>query len=131
MQEKHWTPAHLSSQSPSKESSESMFSFSAASSLPPLRWGIPYVYGSTVMLQQISSLLSDGGGCHSRQDDSPSLPADKLHPGCPDLLLTLEGATDPVSFNSLSLDSRNVEELVFSTECEFRCTDWSCMILKI
>ena len=55
MQEKHWTPA----QSPSKESSESMFSFSAASSLLPLRWGIPYVYGSTVMLQQISS-MEDG-----------------------------------------------------------------------
>ncbi|CAB1335233.1 unnamed protein product, partial [Coregonus sp. 'balchen'] len=56
-EEKHRTPAHLSSQSQSKESSESMFSFTSASSLPPLRWGVPYVYGSTAMLQQISSLL--------------------------------------------------------------------------
>ncbi|XP_064809819.1 uncharacterized protein LOC135525829 isoform X3 [Oncorhynchus masou masou] len=45
--------------------------------------------------------LLPGGWCHSRQDDSPSLPGDILHPGCPDLPLTLEGATDPVSFNSL------------------------------
>ncbi|CAB1330942.1 unnamed protein product [Coregonus sp. 'balchen'] len=115
-EEKPWTPAHLSSQSLSKESSESMLSFTSAPTLHRLRRGIPYVYGSTVMLQRISSLLSDRGQCQNRQGDSPSPPADILLPDCPDRTLTLEGATDPVSFNSLSKDSMEVEELAFSTE---------------
>lgn len=123
MQEKPWTPAHLSSQSLSKESSESIFSFTSSPSLPCLRPGIPYVIGSTAMLQRISSLLSDRGRCQNSQGDSPSPPEDILLPDYPDRTLTLEGATDPVSFNSLSKDSMEVEELAFSTECEFRCTD--------
>ncbi|XP_031684808.1 uncharacterized protein LOC116374695 [Oncorhynchus kisutch] len=114
--EKPWTPAHLSSQSLSKETSESMFSFTSSPSLPCLRPGIPYVYGSTVMLQRIPSLLSDRGRCQNSQGDSPSPPADILLPDYPDRTLTLEGATDPVSFNSLSKDSMEVDELVFSTE---------------
>ncbi|XP_029900502.1 uncharacterized protein LOC115354306 isoform X3 [Myripristis murdjan] len=108
--------AHISSfksQSMDDLSSNSFSSFTSASSLPLLRQDHPYVYESTLTLQRISALLTDGEN-ESREEESRAASDSDASPECPDLTATLDGTTDLVSLNSSSKDS--MEELVLSVE---------------
>lgn len=111
------------SPSASVGSPDSASSFASASSLFHMRWERPCAYESTVTLQQISALLGSEAGldCCSVQEEESRSSSAQTPPGCPDLTLTLEGAEDHFSFNSLGRDS--VEELVFSSDCESSCTE--------
>ncbi|XP_070834668.1 uncharacterized protein [Chaetodon trifascialis] len=109
------TPEHISS---SEEHSESVSSFTSASSWPLLRRDRPYVYESTVTLQRISSLLTDGGN-HSREEeddeeDSRTPSSIDFLPDCPELTVTLDGATDPIFLSNLNKGA--LVELVLSAD---------------
>ncbi|KAL0969078.1 hypothetical protein UPYG_G00222360 [Umbra pygmaea] len=106
-EEDPWRPARLSSHSPSQERSTSVSSVSSSSQ---------HESRSTALLQRVSFFLSEREQRRDRQDDSPSPPADMHLLGCPDSPRTAEGATDPVSFNSLSKPSMDVDETVVSTQ---------------
>ncbi|XP_035023722.1 uncharacterized protein LOC118116278 isoform X3 [Hippoglossus stenolepis] len=82
--------------------SESVSSFTAASSLPLLRRGRPHVYESTLTLQRISSLLTDSENQSVGDDEEESRPPSSVDvlPDCPELLLTPDGATDLLSHSN-------------------------------
>lgn len=111
------SPEHSSSSE--DLSYESVSSFTSASSLPLLRRDRPYVYESTLTLQRISSLLTDGENQSREEEDeeeedsrAPSS-ADAL-PDCPELTVTLDGATAPIFLSNLNKDA--LAELVLSAE---------------
>lgn len=111
-------PKHISSSV--DLSSESVSSFTSASSLPLLRRDRLYVYESTLTLQRISSLLTDGEN-QSREEededkDSRSPSSTDALPGCPEQTVTLGGSTDPIFFSNLKKDA--LVELVLSAEGE-------------
>ncbi|XP_044022121.1 uncharacterized protein LOC122861577 isoform X2 [Siniperca chuatsi] len=118
-------PEHISSSE--DLNSESVFSFTSASSLPLLRRDRPYVYESTMTLQRISSLLTDGEN-QSREEedeeDSRTPSSNDGFPDCPELTVTLDGATAPISLSNLNKDAlvlspeegEDVKKDVFSSE---------------
>lgn len=110
------SPQHVSSSS-ENPNSESVSSFTSASSVPPLlRRDCPHVYDSTLTLQRISSFLTDGenqSGEDEEEDSRTPSSADDL-PDCPEPTGTPDGATDPVFFCNLNKDA--LEELVLSAE---------------
>lgn len=90
--------------------SESVSSF--ASSPPPLNWTPRYVYKSTLTLQRISSLLTDGetqsGDEEDEERDNRTPTPVVTSPDCPKVIVTLDGATEPVhlfSFGEVTLSS--------------------------
>ncbi|XP_041810446.1 protein ELYS-like [Chelmon rostratus] len=109
------SPEHMSS-----SEDDSVSSFTSASSLPLLRRDRPYVYESTLTLQRISSLLTDGES-HGREEedeeDSRTPSSTDALPDCPEVMLTLDGATDPIFFSTLNKGT--LVELVLSAEEEF------------
>lgn len=110
------SPEHISSSE--DLSYESVSSFTSASSLPLLRRDRPYVYESTLTLQRISSLLTDGENQSREEEDeeedsrAPSS-ADAL-PDCPELTVTLDGTTAPIFLSNLNKDT--LAELVLSAD---------------
>lgn len=98
-------------------SSESTSSFTSASSLFLLGRGRPYVYESTLTLQRISSLLTDGEK-QSKDEEDESRPPSSVGvlPDCRELVVTPDGATDPPSLCNLNDDI--VVELLLSAEGE-------------
>ncbi|KAL3049165.1 hypothetical protein OYC64_008607 [Pagothenia borchgrevinki] len=73
-------------------SSENISSFTSACSLPLLRRDGPYKYRSTVTLQRISSLLTDGENPSSEEEEEEESTTSLPH--CPEM--TADGATDPI-----------------------------------
>ncbi|KAG7238537.1 hypothetical protein INR49_030810 [Caranx melampygus] len=96
-------------------SSESASSFTSASSLFLLRRGHPYVYESTLTLQRISSLLTDGEK-QSREEEDESRPPSSVGvlPDCRELVVTPDGATDPPFLCNMNDDV--VVEMLLSAE---------------
>ncbi|XP_060919549.1 protein ELYS-like [Labrus mixtus] len=88
--------------------SESLSSFTSASSLPLLSWGAPYVFKSTLTMQRISSLLADGenqsGDEEDVERDSRTPSSAEALPSCSEMMVTLDGATHPVLLSSLDKD---------------------------
>ncbi|KAF3844842.1 hypothetical protein F7725_008005, partial [Dissostichus mawsoni] len=74
-------------------SSENISSFTSASSLSLLRRDGPYEYRSTVTLQRISSLLTDGENPSSEEEEEEEESRTSL-PHCPEM--TADGATDRI-----------------------------------
>ncbi|XP_018545495.1 uncharacterized protein LOC108892440 isoform X2 [Lates calcarifer] len=97
-------------------SSEATSSFTSASSLPLLRRGRPHVFESTLTLQRISSLLTDGETQSNEDEEEESRPPSStgMLPHCPELVLTPDGATDPISLSNL--DKVVLVELLLSAE---------------
>lgn len=107
------SPEHISS------TEESVSSFTSASSLPLLRRDRPHVYESTLTLQRMSSLLTDGENQSREEEDeeeedsrTPSSTDDLLY--CPEVTVTLDGATDPIFPSNSNKDA--LVELVLSAE---------------
>ncbi|XP_071355139.1 uncharacterized protein [Trachinotus anak] len=100
----HEIQRHISSSE--DQSSESVSSFTSASSLFLLRRDRPYVYQSTVTLQRISSLLTDGENQSMDDEEEKSRPPSSVGalPDCPEMIVTPDGTTDPVSFSNLNKD---------------------------
>ncbi|KAM3595178.1 uncharacterized protein V6R79_019524 [Siganus canaliculatus] len=93
---------HVKQQLQSPENISSSYEdISSASSLPLRKWDHPYVYKSTLTLQRISSLLSEESQSQKEEDSRSSSSIEAL-PGCPELTLTLDGATYPISLSSLN-----------------------------
>ncbi|XP_062296867.1 uncharacterized protein LOC134001318 [Scomber scombrus] len=115
------TPEHVSSsESPLVEdlSSESVSSFTSASSLPLLRQEHPYVYQSSLTLQRISSLLTDGEN-ESREEEEEEVESTTSSSvgvllDCSELAVTLDGTTDSISLSNLNKDI--LVELMLSGE---------------
>lgn len=116
-----------SSESPLVEdlSSESVFSFTSASSLPLLRRDRPFVYQSTLTLQRISSLLTDGENQSREEEEEEEEEDESRTPSSVDVLLdcseltaTLDGTTDPISLSNLNKDI--LVELMLSGEGKCR-----------
>ncbi|KAM6968618.1 uncharacterized protein LKV04_017475 [Tautogolabrus adspersus] len=89
--------------------SESLSSFTSASSLPLLSWGPPYVFKSTLTMQRISSLLNDG---ENQSGDEEDVKRDNRTPSstealasCSGMMVTLDGATHPILPSSLNKDA--------------------------
>ncbi|KAM7375832.1 hypothetical protein PAMP_005599 [Pampus punctatissimus] len=116
------TPEHMSSSvSPPGEelSSKSGTSFTSASSLPLLRRDRPHVYQSTLTLQRMSSLLTDGENQsreeeEEEEEDSRTPSSVDVLLDCPEATVTLDGATDPISLSNLDKDI--LVELMLSGE---------------
>ncbi|XP_036981411.1 uncharacterized protein LOC119034480 isoform X3 [Acanthopagrus latus] len=103
--------------SPSEDlSTESVSSFTSASSLPLLRRQRCHIYESTLTLQRISSLLNDEENQSKGDEEEDSRTPSPFHalPECPELMLTLDGATDPIFLSNLDNDA--VAGLVLSAE---------------
>ncbi|CAJ1073669.1 uncharacterized protein LOC119504273 isoform X2 [Xyrichtys novacula] len=98
--------------------SESVSSITPPSSLPLLSWDPLYMYESTLTLQRISSLLTDGEK-HSEdeedeeRDNSTPTSVEAL-PECPEVIVTLDGATKPVYLSCL--DKKALNDMVFSAK---------------
>ncbi|KAG7466312.1 hypothetical protein MATL_G00163500 [Megalops atlanticus] len=108
---------HTHSVSQDSCSEESVSSFTTASTSPsPFRQDVqPEVGSSWVQQPDLPTRLSDGECLDGPEENSgygsePCMEDTAL--GCPDLMLTLEGATRPVTVNSLSKE--NVEDVGFS-----------------
>ncbi|XP_047467352.1 uncharacterized protein LOC125023864 isoform X2 [Mugil cephalus] len=92
-------------------SSESASSFTSASSLPLLKRDRPRVYESTLTLQRMSSLLTDGENGEEEEEEEEEDEASGTSsstgalPDCPELILTPDGATDPVSLSGWNKDN--------------------------
>lgn len=95
-------------------SSESVSSFTSASSLPLVKQDCPHVYKSTMTLQRISSLLTDGENQSREDEDSKTPSSTDAVPDCPEQTQMLDGATDPIFFRNLSNEA--LVELVLSAE---------------
>ncbi|KAM7403022.1 hypothetical protein PAMA_003784 [Pampus argenteus] len=117
------TPEHMSSSvSPLGEelSSQSGSSFTSASSWPLLRRDRPHVYQSTLTLQRMSSLLTDGENQsreeeeEEEEEDSRTNSSVDVLLDCPEATVTLDGATDPISLSNLDKDI--LVELMLSGE---------------
>lgn len=98
-------------------SSESVSSFTSASSLPLLRLDCAYVYKSTLTLQRMSSLLNDRENHSWEEEDeedrrTPS--SIEAFPDCAELTVTLDGTTTPIFLSNLNKDA--LVELVLSAE---------------
>ncbi|XP_023273001.1 uncharacterized protein LOC111663153 [Seriola lalandi dorsalis] len=108
------THRHISSSE--DQSSESVSSFTSASSLFLLRRGHPYVYESTLTLQRISSLLTDGENQSRDGEEEESRPPSSVGvlPDCPEMIVTPEGAADPMSLSNFNKDV--LVELLLSAE---------------
>ncbi|XP_042244671.1 uncharacterized protein LOC121881098 [Thunnus maccoyii] len=124
------TPEYISSsESPLVEdlSSESVSSFTSASSLPLLRQDRPYVYQSTLTLQRISSLLTDGENQsreeeeeeEGEEEESRAPSSSDVLIDCPEPTVTLDGTTDLNSLSNLNKDS--LVELMLSGEEKMAC----------
>ncbi|XP_051252076.1 uncharacterized protein LOC127361465 isoform X2 [Dicentrarchus labrax] len=110
------SPDHISSSE--DLSPESVSSFTSASSLPLLRRERPYLYESTLTLQRISYLLTDGEDQSREEEDEEEdsrTPSSVDHfPDCPELPATLDGATEPIFLSNLNKDT--LVELMLSAE---------------
>ncbi|XP_030299185.1 uncharacterized protein LOC115597438 isoform X3 [Sparus aurata] len=95
---------------------ESVCSFNSASSLPLLRRQRCHIYESTLTLQRISSLLNDEENQSRGDEEEDSRTPSPFHalPDCPELMLTLDGATDPIFLSNLDKDA--LVGLVLSAE---------------
>ncbi|XP_054469243.1 uncharacterized protein LOC129103024 [Anoplopoma fimbria] len=116
------SPGHISSSGDLR--SESVSSFVSASCLPLLRQDHTYVYESTLTLQRISSLLTDGENQSGEEEEeveeesrNPSS-VDALK-DCPEQTMTLDGATDSIFVSNLNKDI--VVQLVLSAEEKMAC----------
>ncbi|XP_069391818.1 uncharacterized protein [Paralichthys olivaceus] len=120
---------HMHSSSCEDLTSESVSSFTTASSLPLLRRARPHVYESTLTLQRISSFLTDNENQSVGDDEEESRPPSSVDvlPDSPELLLTPDGATDLVSHSNWNKgvsaervlsaeEGEQVETNVFSSE---------------
>ena len=117
--------------SPSEDlSTESVSSFTSASSLPLLRRQRCHIYESTLTLQRISSLLNDEENQSKGDEEEDSRTPSPFHalPECPELMLTLDGATDPISLSNLDNDA--VAGLVLSAEGKL-CVGYKICIIHI
>lgn len=98
--------------------SESASSFTSASSLFLLSRGRPYVYESTLTLQRISSLLTDGDSQsreeEDEEEDSRTPSSSDALPDCSELKATLDGSTDPIFLSNLNKEA--LVELVGSVK---------------
>lgn len=113
-------------------SSVSASSFTSASPLLLLKRDHPYVYESTLTLQKISSLLTDGvNQCSDEEDEEAesgtSSSLDTL-PDCPELILTADGATAPLYLSSIDKDT--LVEMMLSADGEL-CVRLSLHIIHI
>ncbi|KAI3367730.1 hypothetical protein L3Q82_026578 [Scortum barcoo] len=81
----------------------SVSSVTSASS-PLLRWDRPNVYESTVTLQRISSLLTDGEN-QSREEEDEEEDSRTPSPDCLEQRATLDGATGPFLLGDLDKDT--------------------------
>ncbi|KAG8013392.1 Protein ELYS [Nibea albiflora] len=100
--------------------SESVSSFTSASSLFLLSRERPYVYESTLTLQRISSLLTNGESQSREEEDeeesSRTPSSSDAMPDCSELKATLDGTTDPISLSNLNKEA--LVELVGSVKEE-------------
>ncbi|XP_037652248.1 uncharacterized protein LOC119504273 isoform X3 [Sebastes umbrosus] len=109
------SPEHISSSE--DLSSESVPSFTLASSLPLLRQDRPHVYESTLTLQRISSFLTDGENQSREEEEESRTPSSvEALPDCPELTMTLDGATDLVFLSNSAEEGEEDVKTVFSSE---------------
>lgn len=90
-------------------SSESVTSFTSASFHPLLKQCYRYVYESTLTLQRISSVLTDGDDLSREneqidEEESGDPSSVSIFPGCPDLGPAPGGPTDSFSLHKDVLD---------------------------
>lgn len=109
---------------------ESVCSFNSASSLPLLRRQRCHIYESTLTLQRISSLLNDEENQSRGDEEEDSRTPSPFHalPDCPELMLTLDGATDPIFLSNLDKDA--LVGLVLSAEGKL-CAGYKICIIHI
>ncbi|XP_027130721.1 uncharacterized protein LOC109142542 isoform X2 [Larimichthys crocea] len=99
-------PQHISSSEDLR--SESVSSFTSASSLFLLSQDCPYVYESTLTLQRISSFLTDGESQSREEEDeenSRTPSSSDAMPDCSELKETLDGTTDPIFLSNLNKEA--------------------------
>ncbi|XP_039459612.1 uncharacterized protein LOC120434994 [Oreochromis aureus] len=106
-----YTQQQLETQENIFSSEEDLRSVSASSStsaspLPLMNWDLLHTFKSTLTLQRISSLLTDTSS-QSRGQEEGHRPHSSagVFLNIPELVLTPDGATEPISFSSLNKDS--------------------------
>ncbi|XP_016308208.1 uncharacterized protein LOC107662642 isoform X1 [Sinocyclocheilus anshuiensis] len=96
------------SPSTSPDSMESVGFFKSPRSSPPAVCSEAPSAQEPILLKQNSSAVPEEEESHVQDEDKT--PAD-MFPGCPDLTLTLDGATEALSSNSLSRESVVIEKI--------------------
>lgn len=104
-------------------------SSTSASPLPLMKWDPLHTYKSTLTLQMISSLLTDRSS-QSRGQEEEHRPHSSagVFLNIPELVLTPDGATEPISFSSLNKDS--MVELMLSADGKL-CLGFSAHTIHI
>ncbi|CAI5696609.1 unnamed protein product [Oreochromis niloticus] len=85
--------------------SVSASSSTSASPLPLMKWDPLHTFKSTLTLQTISSLLRDRSSQSRGQEEHRPHSSAGVFLNIPELVLTPDGATEPISFSSLNKDS--------------------------